>query len=222
MTSPSFFGWADGFENYLPGPNVDAVFMTPNLALGPATGVATDIVSLGDSGSITLTFGSSIFNGPGADFAVFENSFSDTFLELAWVEVSSDGTNFFRFPGLSFTPNPVSSFGTMDPTNIDGLAGKYRGGFGTPFDLDLLSAAPGLNVNDVRFVRIVDIVGDGTVFDNYPAQLGGPHPIYDPFPTVLGGGFDLDAIGVIHAVPEPTVIALLSARPLVPAVHGTP
>ena len=111
MNSPSFIGWAVGFENYLPGANVDAGFKTPNLALGPATGVSTDTVSLGDSGSITLTFGRPIINGLGADFAVFENSFSDTFLELAWVEVSSNGTQFFRFPGFSFTSSPVGHSG---------------------------------------------------------------------------------------------------------------
>jgi hypothetical protein len=213
MNSSSFVGWAVGYRDYLPGSNVSGTFKTPNLTLGPATGVATHVASLGDSGKITLTFGGDIFNGPGADFAVFENSFSDTFLELAWAEVSSDGTHFFRFPGFSFTTGPVASFGDIDPTNIDGLAGKYRAGFGTPFDLGLLSNVPGLDVNHVRFVRIVDIVGDGSALDNYPPSLGGPHPIYDPFPTVLSGGFDLDAVGVIHLtqVPEPGTIVLLFA-----------
>jgi hypothetical protein len=122
----SIAGWATGYLNYLPGPNVSSAFKTPQNALGPANPSST--VSLGDNGVITLTFGGAIFNGAGADFAVFENSFSDTFLELAWVEVSSDGSHFFRFPGFSNTARPVSSFGSIDSTNIDGLAGKYRGG----------------------------------------------------------------------------------------------
>jgi len=202
---PSIAGWATGYLNYLPGPNVSSTFKTPQNALGPANPSST--VSLGDNGVITLTFAGAIFNGAGADFAVFENSFSDTFLELAWVEVSSDGSHFFRFPGFSNTASPVSSFGSIDPTNIDGLAGKYRGGFGTPFDLNLLSNVPGLNVNDVRYVRIVDILGDGSVLDSLQ------HPIYDPTPTVDSGGFDLDAVGVMHlaAVPEPSTLALLCA-----------
>ena len=213
----SIVGWATDYLNYLPGPNVSATFKTPQNALGAANPSST--VSLGDNGVITLTFGGAIFNGAGADFAVFENSFSDTFLELAWVEVSSDGTHFFRFPGFSFTANPVSSFGTIDPTNLDGLAGKYRGGFGTPFDLGLLSGVPGLNVNDVRYVRIVDILGDGSVLDSYPGSspacppCNGPHHIYDPTPTVDSGGFDLDAVGVMHLapVPEPSTVVLLCA-----------
>ena len=218
MNSAAFAGWATGYLDYLPGTNVDAGFKTPKLALGRATGVSTDVVSLGDQGRITLTFDRPIRNGAGADFAVFENSFSDSFLELARVEVSSDGKSFFRFPGFSYTANAVNSFGTIDPTNIDGLAGKYRGGYGTPFDLNLLRTVSGLDVNHVRYVRIVDIVGDGTTFDSFPAAFGGPHPIYDPFPTRLSGGFDLDAVGVIHfaaataaAVPEPSTWALLLA-----------
>lgn len=206
--------WASGFLDYQPGANVGSPFDAPARALGPATGDAVDVVSLGDSGRITLSFGGAIFDGPGYDFAVFENSFSDTFLELAWVEVSSDGTNFFRFPGFSFTANPIGSFGELDPTNLDGLAGKYRGGFGTPFDLALLASVPGLDVNSVQYVRIVDIVGDGSVLDNYPAQFGGPHPIYDPYPTTpSGAGFDLDAVGAIHLapVPEPGTYALMAA-----------
>jgi len=211
--SASFVQWATGWEDYLPGPNVDAQWKTPEKALGKAQGGATDIVVLGDAGRITLTFDGAIYNGAGADFAVFENSFSDTFLELAFVEVSSNGTDFFRFPSYSFTPAPVGGFGNIDPTNIDGLAGKYRQGWGTPFDLDALAGTAGLDVDNVRFVRIVDVIGRGQEFDSFPASAGGPHPIYDPYPTTGSGGFDLDAVGVIHyaPVPEPETWALMGA-----------
>ena len=210
--SPAIAAWASAFHDYLPGPNVSAAFSTASQALGAATGVSTDVVSLGDSGRITLTFGGVIVDRPGADFAVFENSFSDTFLELAWVEVSSDGAHFFRFPGFSFTPGPVGGFGAVDPTNIDGFAGKYRGGYGTPFDLALLAGVPGLDVQAVSHVRLVDIVGDGSVVDNFPAAFGGPNPVYDVHPTVASGGFDLDGVGAMHfvaaPVPEPSTFAL--------------
>ena len=217
--------WANGYQNYLPGSNVDAAFRTPDKALGPAVGNAFDIVALGDAGRITLTFNGSIFNGPGWDFAVFENSFSDTFLEFAFVEVSSNGTSFFRFPTFSFTPAPINAFGSVDPTNVDGLAGKYRQGFGTPFDLDLFKNVAGIDVNHITQVRLVDVVGDGTERDNWPANFGGPHLIYDPFRTTGSGGFDLDALGVRYLnaaappprpapVPLPTP-ALLLLAPLV-------
>ncbi len=205
--APGFLGWATGYRDYVPGPNVDPQWQTPQKALGKAIGNSFDIVSLGDRGRITLTFDGFLFDGPGPDFAVFENSFSDTFLELAWVEVSSDGANFFRFPGISLTASPVGGFGTIDPTNIDGFAGKYRQGFGTPFDLALFSGVPGLDRAHVRYVRIVDIIGDGSETD----AIG--NRIYDPFPTLGSGGFDLDAIGVLHLapIPEPSSWLLLIA-----------
>ena len=65
------------------------------------------VVSLGDGGEAILTFNSPIINGIGFDFAVFENSFSDLFLELAFVEVSSDGINFFGFPATSLTQDTL-------------------------------------------------------------------------------------------------------------------
>jgi len=206
--------WATGYQNYLPGSNVADQWKTPELALGQAVGDAFDIVSLGDQGVITLTFDGYITNGDGWDFAVFENGFSDTFLELAFVEVSSDGTTFFRFPSYSFTPAPVGAFGSVDPTNIEGLAGKYRQGWGTPFDLEQLAGKSGLDVNHVSHVRIVDIQGNGVEFDDYPAAYGGPHPIYDLYQTAISGGFDLDAVGAryaVAAVPEPAQAALLAA-----------
>ena len=193
MDSPSIQAWATGHVNYLPGPGVTAPFNTPSKAYGKAEGQPGEIVSLGDSGQITLTFASPIANGPGFDFAVFENSFNDTFLELAWVEVSNDGTNFVRFANDSLTPNPVPFLGgSIDPTNLDGLAGKYRGGFGTPFDLADLGLA------QVTHVRLVDVIGNGTALDT-TGDI-----IYDPHPTSGSAGFDLDAVGVINQVPEPT------------------
>lgn len=214
--SPAFVQWATGFSDYLPGPNVGAIWQTPEKGLGKALGTAEDIVVLGDGGQITLSFDGYITNGTGADFAVFENGFMDTFLELAFVEVSSNGIDFFRFPNFSFTASPVGGFGLIDPTNIEGLAGKYRAGFGTPFDLDALNGIAGLDVNAVQYVRLIDVVGNGSTSDSFPAEFGGPHPIYDPYPTTGSSGFDLEAVGVIHyaaitAVPEPSQWAMYCA-----------
>jgi hypothetical protein len=215
---PSIVGWATGYLDYSPGSNVDAGFRTPAKALGAAVGDAFDIVSLGDAGRITLTFDKPITNGAGFDFAIFENSFSDGFLELAFVEVSSNGRDFARFAAVSLTPAPVSSFGVVDPTNVTGLAGKYRQGFGTPFDLSLLLPTPNVDVNAITHVRLVDVVGDGTEFDAWPTSAGGPHPIYDPYRTSGSGGFDLDAVGVMHfasvstpVIPEPSTVASVLA-----------
>ena len=189
--------WASGHRDYAPGSNVDGQWQTPDKALGKAVGDAYDIVCLGRGGRITLTFDTVIGNGDGFDFAVFENSFSDTFLELAYVEVSTDGTTFARFPSDSQTPDPVSGFGNLDPTDVDGLAGKYRQGYGTPFDLDDVAGEPevqngSVNLSQVKYVRLVDVVGDGSCVDTTGDT------IYDPYPTLGTAGFDLDAVGVLN------------------------
>ena len=123
---------------------------------------------------------------------------------------------------VSFPDIPVGAFGTTDPTNVDGLAGKYRQGFGTPFDLDVFKNTAGIDVNHITQVRLVDVVGNGTEKDNWPASQGGPHFIYDPFHTAGSGGFDLEALGVRHfnaavTVPAPVPLpapALLLLAPL--------
>lgn len=192
MDDPAFVAWATGWEEYNPGEHVDAAFQTPERAVGKASGTSYDIVSLGRGGKITMTFDPPIQNGVGWDFAIFENSFSDTFLELAYVEVSSNGVDFIPFDSDSLTPSPVAGFGAVDPSNVDGLAGKYKQGYGTPFDLE------DVGLNSATYVRIIDVVGDGTCLDT------SGHVIYDPYPTIGSAGFDLDAIGVSNGAAYPS------------------
>ncbi len=198
MSAPAFVSWAAAVVTVEYGENVAESFRTPEKALGAAVGDAFDVVSLGSGGTITLSFPNGVADGQGWDFAVFENSFSSSFLELAYVEVSSNGTDFVRFPSISLTPYPVAQYGNLDPTDVDGLAGKYKQGYGTPFDLALLAAhGDVLDIQAVRYVRIVDVIGDGASLDS------SGNPVYDPYPGVDSAGFDLDAVGVIHEAPLP-------------------
>lgn len=158
------------------------------------------VISLGDGGHVVLSFPFLLSDHPGYDFAVFENSFSDNFLELAFVEVSSDGVHFFRFPSHSLTPtsSQTGSFDLLDARNINNLAGKYREGFGTPFDLSELPDTSLLDKDSVRFVRVIDVVGSiDPAIASYDSK---GNAINDPFPTPFpSGGFDLDAICVIES-----------------------
>jgi hypothetical protein len=219
MDDPAFLYWATGYKDYEIGSNVDSVWQTPALALGAAAGSSYDIVSLGRGGKITMIFDPPIENGEGWDFAVFENAFNDYLLEIAFVEVSSNGSDFARFDSVSLTPDPVSGYGSLDATLIDGLAGKYRQGYGTPFDLEDLSSQAmvqsGLvDITQITHVRIVDIVGDGSCLDSQG------NVIYDPFPTVGSAGFDLDAIGVSNGAPYPEGSEDEIPAPLPPEKEG--
>ncbi|HEY2146353.1 MAG TPA: PEP-CTERM sorting domain-containing protein [Pirellulales bacterium] len=220
---PRFVEWASSVVSLSRGPeNVAnpslglASFGAPTNALGPSDAATNfaGVVSLGDGGQITLGFTQPIRNGAGPDFAVFENGFASgglAFLELGFVEVSSDGLNFFRFPASSLTQTAtqVASFGLLDATNLDDLAGKYVAGFGTPFDLgQLAGVSPLLDVNNVNYVRIVDVVG--SIDPMYATHDAFGNIVNDPWPTAsASSGFDLDAVSVINAVPEPSSLALL-------------
>ena len=203
--SPLFVSWSNGHSSYQYGADVDAIWRTPAKAYGKAEGTSMDIVCLGNGGSITMIFPLPIRDGAGADFAIFENAISDYFLELAFVEVSSDGTHYFLFPTASLTVAPVSGFGDVDPTEVDGFAAKYRQAYGTPFDLSALPTSPSLDKQNIRYVRILDIIGTGDTKDSLSRA------IYDPTPTIGSGGFDLDAVGVIYQN-EGTSITLIESR----------
>ena len=175
--------------------------------LGIASGVPTEAVSLGDAGSVTVKFADPIYDGPDFDFAVFENGISSgdpalIFMELGFVEVSSDGINFARFGALTSRTTAVASFEETDPDDYDNLGGNRLAGTGTEFDLFELSNHPlvisgDVDLNAILYVRIEDVVGNGSRSD----FMG--NPIYDPFPTpFITGGFDIDAVGAIN-VPEP-------------------
>jgi hypothetical protein len=196
-------------------------------------------IALGNTpGYITLTFADPgdpndpgvVHNNLGHDFVVFENGIVSQFTtengstegqilaELAYVEVSSNGTDFVRFPSVSLTPDPVGPYGTIDIADVHNLAGKHpnAGGYciGTPFDLDELAGLPEVldarvDIDNIRYIRLVDVTGSGDFFDeatahiipaadpeglNYPQD----HPIYDAWPTRGSAGFDLEAVGLLY------------------------
>ncbi|WP_309400326.1 hypothetical protein [Cerasicoccus maritimus] len=213
---------ADSTDLVTGDPTLAAPWNETSWILGPVTGDLFQITSLGDlnsvdiaagdsPGYITLTFDKPIQNFTGADFAVFENGgisesnqggagIGGIFAELAYVEVSSNGVDFARFPSISNTDGAVGRYGSIDPTLVYNLAGKHVNGFGdswgTPFDLedladDELVAQGKLDLNAITHVRMVDIPGDGSFLDS----LG--NPIYDAWITYDSGGADIEAVGAI-------------------------
>lgn len=241
VINPIFRGWATSVVSYAPAPGVFAVWADPNKALGKATGDYRDVVSLGDldqsqigmslePGQITLAFGEPVRDCNGYDFVVFENGLvsnyntgggsikGQMFAELGYVEVSSNGVDFVRFPSVSLTAGLVGMYGTIEISDIYNLAGKHPNGngvcTGTPFDLseitqeeDVVSGV--VDINNISYIRIVDIPGSGDfedeavehieagswpVWDFYVSK----HPIYDAWLTFESSGVDLEAVGILE------------------------
>ncbi|TVR66888.1 MAG: PEP-CTERM sorting domain-containing protein [Spirochaetaceae bacterium] len=218
--SPAIIGWATGLGSggYEPGVGAEA-YTDPERALGPASGVSTDVLVLGDGGQVTLTFAAPIVNAPGyADFAVYENGIADpnagtVFAELGWVAVASrenaTDQEFARFPATTTRTEPVGGYDTgleqIDPDQYSGFAGIHPAGTGTAFDLQELAGHDlvmdgVVDLSAIRYVRIIDVIGDGSQLDDSDP----PQPIYDPYPTynpdITGNtaGFDLDGVAVLR------------------------
>jgi len=169
-------------------------------ALNKADGI---VVSLGDAGQATVQFNSTLYNGIGPDFAVFENGFgsgSEAFVELAFVEVSSDGINFFRFPAISEeqTLSQKEAFDNSDATFFHNLAGKHIVNYGTPFDLADLPDTSALDKQNVTHIKVIDVIGN--IDSSFASVDHNGTIINDPWPSNFPqGGFDLDAVGIINS-----------------------
>ena len=117
----------------------------------------------------------------------------------------------------------MGSFGPLHPTPATGLGGTgpvlanvdtntinpFDPGAagGNAFDLASLSGhslvlSGAVNLNQICYLRLVDIMGDGVTLDS------SGNPIYDP--TGFSNSADIDAVSVIHGIPEPSSIALVS------------
>ena len=211
--SSAFVAWATGCVAE-PGPmnitNPSAGVAGAGYPAENAIGVPDGtygVTCLGDGGWATVTFASPICNRPGPDFAVFENGFANAgntdmwFLELGFVEVSSDGENFFRFPAITYvqTDTQLGGMACIDPAQIHNFASKYGAMYGTPFDLDEVPDNPLLDKNNITHVRIIDVIGN--IDPEYCTYDSEGHPVNDPWPTPFAScGMDLDAVGVIHDI----------------------
>ncbi len=160
---------------------------------GGAVMQSTDVLSLGEGGSIIGVFRDNlVYDGPGDDLVVYENAFhvgspdGPLFTEFGYVEVSADNRDWYRFE--------------FDAETAEGLAGRQAVLANSENEIDPLSEEAGgdrFDIADVglafvRFVRIVDV--DGAIEDRG-----------DFVPPAGKGGFDLDAMGAIHST-RPAVV----------------
>ncbi len=159
---------------------------------------STDVVSLGDGGSISLAFRDNlVFDGPGDDLVIFENAFhvgsegGPIFTELAFVEVSDDNRVWHRFPFDALSGEGLAGASAVLASRENGIDPLGPNAGGDRFDI----AAVGLSF--VRFVRIVD--GGGELDD-----------VGNRTPSGNKGGFDLDAAGAIHSTAPALVYGVVA------------
>lgn len=177
---------ADSVVGYLPGTGSGT--FDPNFALGlplsqSGTFPGSHVTSLGEGGSLTLGFSTNIVDGPGVDLLVMENGFEfptgsgRIFAEVAFVEVSSNGVDFARFPTRYAGPTgPLANFGSEPMGTYAGMTG------GLPVFADA-------NLNNLR--------------PDDPTEAGGEAfdlTVLQSHALVLGGQLDLNAIGFVRLV----------------------
>jgi len=192
--------------------NAGGGIFNPANALGAPLG-PTHVHSLGIGGELTLEFVPPIVDRPGADLIVAENPFrlagneTNTFAEVAFVEVSSNGVDFVRFPARYFgAPSSPGAFGAVPVGAYANLAGQtpmlaitpgadprdlVEAG-GDAFELADLVAEPlvlggFVDLQAIRYVRLVDVVS-GQSLDSFGTT------IFD----AGGGSADLDAVTAVH------------------------
>lgn len=204
--SSVFVSWATGVSvtrGYLDIQNPNegyTSFGVPEDAIGEPIG--NFVVSLGDGGQAILTFNRPITNGIGPDFAIFENGFADHYIELAFVEVSSNGIDYVRFPAISEEQNDtqIDNFSFSNCAYFSNFAGKYRANYGTPFDLEELIDSNEVDVNAITHIKLIDVVG--SIDPQFGTVDSQGNIINDTYPTAFpSGGFDLDGVGVINELP---------------------
>lgn len=172
-------------------PGEDASFghdRLPEIVLGPPQGAGAckgslDAVSLGVGGEIVVELGTTVVDGPGPDFLVFENAFiagcrgdeSQVYAEPGEVSVSEDGVSWHVFP-CTATEFPYASCAGWRPVYA------HPEGEVSPFDVEAAGGDPfdlaEIGVERARFVRIRDM----------GSAKGGPP----------SAGFDLDAIAAVN------------------------
>lgn len=127
MTDENIIAWAKGVEVVRANTVTAGNYYD---AIGQAN--TTNYVAILD-GYAKASFDRPITNHEGADFVIFAHNDSEN--GRAFVEVSSNGTDFFRF---------------TEKTTVQNL------GYGTAYDLDNLADNENLDKNNIRLVRLVD------------------------------------------------------------------
>lgn len=215
--------YADAVITWAPG---TAAHANGNNALGPPSGGglflgSTHAASLGVQGWTVLQLDEAAFDGAGTDLIVCENAFfvsgapGTAFVEAVFVEVSTDGNTFVRFPAeyggpavqsppfAGVRPEWYFGFAGVLPVSADPAKGVdplhlVHGG-GDAFDLGDLADDPAVvagdvDLYDIRYVRLVD-VRSGVDTDDLGTE------VFDAGLDASASA-DIDALVVVNSLPN--------------------
>lgn len=169
-------GFALDVVDFSPGDNAGfGADLLPDIVLGPPLGAgdragSLDVVSLGREGSIVLDLGEFV-DRDGVDLIVFENAFTN-WPEAGVVGVSEDGVDFVEWPCADDGTGcaGITPVYAHPDNDIDPFDPTQAGG--DAFDL------ADIGLSAARYLRVRDTGGN-----SYGADTG---------------GFDLDAVAVLH------------------------
>ncbi len=232
--------WADSVVLYEPGQSPSAGRTNPLTALGEPTrftGVAagfpgavtpfspafeaSEIVSIGAGGSLTLAFDEPVLddalNPFGIDLLVFGNSFvfdDVAFADIARVlssdggqiEVSADGVDWRLVPGLD-ADGLFPTLGYADTSAYFGApAGSVPTDFTRPVD-------PALNLIGMDFAQILAAYagsGGGAGVDLASVGLSSASFVRLSLPAGVTGNIEIDAVSDVRAIPAPAGVAVVA------------
>ncbi len=165
-----------------------------------------------------------VYDGQGTNLVPVARGNNFIWTKPALVDVSSDATNWARFPVTYWNtdvlfqatvPDSPDHWLSQDVTMIDGLAGKAVLQYGTPFSFSALTNAPqvisGLvNLDNIHYIRLTDVIGDGSTTDQYGNAIYSPYydgtqlPALVATPDSSTDGFCLRGVAILET-PAPTI-----------------
>jgi len=237
--------FADNVVAYTQGTGVSSDFVTgnlfndPSVALGQPTRFTSDlanfggpvhpfnspfraneVVSIGEGGSLTVSFDEPVLDDPlnpfGIDLLVFGNAFyflspfasngvaGGAATEGGRIEVSEDGTNFIELTGME-ADGIFPTLGYLDVTDpLSSTAGQVLSDFTKPVDPNFDSS--GLTLSQI--VAGYDGSGGGVGIDLAATGLSAISYVRIFNPAGSGVVPDIDAFADVQAIPEPSTFAL--------------
>ncbi|HVM61796.1 MAG TPA: hypothetical protein VMV72_13120 [Verrucomicrobiae bacterium] len=165
-----------------------------------------------------------VYDNSGTNLVPVARGVNFIWTKLAFVDVSSDDTNWARFPATylntdvlfqATVPDSPQHWLSQDATMINGLAGTTALQYGTPFSLSVLTNNPNVrsgavNLSNIRYIRLSDVIGDGSTTDQFGNVIYSPYydgskvPALVAAPDSATDGFCLRGVATL-AVPVPTI-----------------